>query len=225
MVVVVGSLLAFAATSLKPMQDENIRKEKMQNILSTVGVTVTRDEADQLYKKYIKEELALKADGSADASINAFDVNMKSEVKKNPADQVFPLYIAEVDNATYYVVPLRGKGLWDEIWGYIALKDDINTVKGVSFDHKGETPGLGAEITQNWFQERFDQEKIFDQNGNLVGIEVKKGYQGGNDKDDNAVDAISGATITGDGVTDMIKDRLQYYLPYFKKINTKLALN
>ncbi|MDT8346289.1 MAG: FMN-binding protein, partial [Flavobacteriaceae bacterium] len=93
------------------------------------------------------------------------------------------------------------------------------------FDHKAETPGLGAEITQNWFQERFTQEKIFDNNGDLVGIEVKKGYQGGNDKDDNAVDAISGATITGDGVTDMIKDRLQYYLPYFKKINSKLALN
>ncbi|MDT8348054.1 MAG: NADH:ubiquinone reductase (Na(+)-transporting) subunit C, partial [Flavobacteriaceae bacterium] len=99
MVVVVGTLLAFAATSLKPMQEENVRKEKMQNILSTVGVSVTRDEAEQLYTKYIKEELALKADGSIDASAKAFEVNMKSEVKKNPSEQVYPLYIAEVDNA------------------------------------------------------------------------------------------------------------------------------
>ena len=121
---------------------------------------------------------------------------------------------------------MRGKGLWDAIWGYIALKDDVNTIKGAVFDHKAETPGLGAEITQTWFRKRFDDEKIFDDAGNFIGVSVAKGYQGGDNKDDNAIDAISGATITGDGVTDMISERLINYLPYFKNnTNVKVASN
>ncbi len=81
---------------------------------------------------------------------------------------------------------------------------------------KEKQTGLGGEITKAWFQQRFEDEKIFDSTGNLVGVSVVKGYGGGNDKEDNAVDAISGATITGDGVTDMISERLKHYLPYFK---------
>lgn len=115
------------------------------------------------------------------------------------------------------MVPLRGAGLWNAIWGYISLEEDLNTVKGISLDHAGETPGLGAEITQGWFKERFEGEKIQDQSGEIVGVNVQKGYAGGNDKNDNAVDAISGATITGDGVTAMISERLQHYKPYFVK--------
>ena len=147
----------------------------------------------------------------------AFNVDLAKELGKDDNEQKFPLYEAEVDGEKYYIIPLRGTGLWDAIWGYISLKDDVNTVKGVVFDHKGETTGLGGEITKAWFQERFADEKIFDSSGNLVGVSVVKGYGGGNNKDDNAVDAISGATITGDGVTKMISKRLKYYLPYFKQ--------
>ena len=132
-------------------------------------------------------------------------------------DQVFPLYVANVDGTRYYVIPLRGNGLWNAIFGYISLKDDLNTIKGATFDHVGETPGLGAEITKEWFKKAFEEEKIFDGNGNLVGISVLKGNNDSSDKDDNEVDSISGATITGDGVTDMISERLEHYLPYFKK--------
>jgi Na+-transporting NADH:ubiquinone oxidoreductase subunit C len=115
--------------------------------------------------------------------------------------------------------------LWDAIWGYVALEGDKNTIKGAVFDHKGETAGLGAEITQKWFQDRFTGEKIFNNNGKLVGVNVSKTNNdpSGNDKDDNEVDAISGATITGDGVTDMIIERLQNYLSYFNMENTKMA--
>ena len=128
------------------------------------------------------------------------------------------MYIAEVEEAKYYIVPLRGAGLWDAIWGYIALEDDMTTIKGAVFDHKGETAGLGAEITQDWFQDRFVGEKIFNQAGELVGINVSKTNNDPNglDKDDHEVDAISGATITGDGVTDMISERLAHYTAYFK---------
>ena len=218
MVLVVASSLAFTATSLKDKQNENVTKEKMQNILSTIGISTDRDKAEGLYNQYITQELALIADGSADESVNAFKVEMATETKKPLEQQRFPLYIAEVEEAKYYIVPLRGAGLWDAIWGYIALEDDMTTIKGAVFDHKGETAGLGAEITQDWFQDRFVGEKIFNQAGELVGINVSKTNNDpkGLDKDDHEVDAISGATITGDGVTDMISERLAHYTAYFK---------
>ena len=217
MVVVVAAVLAFAATSLQPTQQENIRKEKMQNILSTVGITTDRDGAKELYDQYIVEEVAIREDGSVDESIDAFKVDLAKELKKDVGEQVFPLYVAEVEGSKYYIVPLRGNGLWNAIFGYISLKDDINTIKGATFDHLGETPGLGAEITKQWFREKFEDEKIFDENGDLVGVSVVKGNIDVSDRDDNKVDAISGATITGDGVSDMISERLKRYLPYFEQ--------
>ena len=106
------------------------------------------------------------------------------------------------------------------------MKDDKNTIQGAVFDHTGETAGLGAEITQQWFQDRFVGEKVFDEQGNLVGINVSKTNNDpkDTDKNDHEVDAISGATITGDGVTAMIKERLTHYLPYLKGEQT-VALN
>lgn len=223
MVVIVGALLAFAATSLKDLQDENVKKEKMQNILASVGVVVEREEAPNQFTSVIKEQLALKVDGSVDESAKAFDIDLKSELSKKVEEQRFPLYVAEQDGKKFYIVPLRGAGLWDAIWGYVALEEDLNTIKGTVFDHKGETPGLGAEITQKWFQDRFIGEKINDKSGEIVGVGVAKGNTS-QAKDDNKVDAISGATITGDGVTAMIKERLSNYKNYFAN-KKKLALN
>ena len=228
MVLVVATVLAYTSQSLKGLQNENIRKEKMQNILSTIGINVTRDESEQLYKKYIIEELALKIDGSVNSKINPFsDIVLAKEIKKDYKDQHFPLYIAEIDSEKYYIIELRGVGLWDAIWGYMSLKNDLKTIKGVSFDHKGETAGLGAEITKDWFKERFVDEKVFNDMGELTGITVLKGNNDPNnqDKEDHEVDAISGSTITGDGVTNMIKERLNNYLPYFEKLNLNSIMN
>ena len=228
MVLVVASVLAFTASSLKDLQGENVRKEKMQNILSTIGIETDRDGAEVLFNQYITEQLALKNDGSVDEQVNAFsDVKLAFELKKGVDQQRFPLYVANVDAAQYYIIPLRGSGLWDAIWGYIALDQDKNTIVGAVFDHKGETAGLGAEITQQWFMDRFVGEKIFDTTGALVGIAVSKTNNDPNDtdKDDHEVDAISGATITGDGVSAMIVERLQHYLPYLKAEPADLAYN
>ena len=227
MIVGIASILAYTSQTLKPMQDENVKNEKMQNILSTVGINVSREEAEKSYKKYIVEELALKIDGSINENINPFsDLNLAKELKKDYEDQHFPLYVAEINSEKYYIIELRGTGLWDAIWGYISLKSDFNTVNGVSFDHKGETAGLGAEITKDWFKESFKDEKIFNSNGELVGITVLKGNNDPNniDKDDHEVDAISGSTITGDGVTDMIYERVNNYLPYLSLINDKVSM-
>ena len=227
MIVGIASILAYTSQTLKPMQDENVKNEKMQNILSTVGINVSREEAEKSYKKYIVEELALKIDGSINENINPFsDLNLAKELKKDYEDQHFPLYVAEINSEKYYIIELRGTGLWDAIWGYISLKSDFNTVHGVSFDHKGETAGLGAEITKDWFKESFKDEKIFNSDGELVGITVLKGNNDPNniDKDDHEVDAISGSTITGDVVTDMIYERINNYLPYLSLVNDKVSM-
>lgn len=225
MVLVVASALAFTASSLKSLQADNVRKEKMQNILSTIGIKTDRDQAETLYKKYISGTLALDHLGNADKTVDAFQIKLNNEIKKPAKEQRFPLYKAVVDNVSYYIIPLRGSGLWDAIWGYIALKSDINTIQGAVFDHKGETAGLGAEITQQWFMDRFKDEKVFSTSGQLVGINVSKTNNDpkDTDKDDHEVDAISGATITGDGVTDMIIERLTHYLPYFEKEKSSIA--
>ena len=227
MVFVVASSLAFTASSLKDLQNANVRKEKMQNILATIGIQTDREKAESLYKKYITAELSLTQAGTIDQEVDAFEIKLNNELKKPASEQRFPLYEANVEGEIFYIVPLRGAGLWNAIWGYIALEEDKNTIKGAVFDHTGETAGLGAEITQQWFQDRFLGEKVFDADGNLVGINVSKTNNDPKDldKDDHEVDAISGATITGDGVTDMILERLTHYLPYLKVEKNTVALN
>jgi Na+-transporting NADH:ubiquinone oxidoreductase subunit C len=227
MVFVVASSLAFTASSLKDLQNANVRKEKMQNILATVGIQTDREKAESLYKKYITAKLSLTQAGTVDQEVDAFEIKLNNELKKPASEQRFPLYEANVEGEIFYIVPLRGAGLWNAIWGYIALEEDKNTIKGAVFDHTGETAGLGAEITQQWFQDRFLGEKVFDADGNLVGINVSKTNNDPKDldKDDHEVDAISGATITGDGATDMILERLTHYLPYLKVEKNTVALN
>ena len=150
MVVIVASVLAFTSSSLKDLQNENIRNEKMKNILSTVGVDVSREDAQKYYDRIITQQLAVKSDGSVNSALNPFeDIDLVKEIKKEKNLQNFPLYVAEIDDEKFYIVELRGFGLWDAIWGYISFQSDFNTVKGVSFDHKGETAGLGAEITKD----------------------------------------------------------------------------
>ncbi|MDA9003030.1 NADH:ubiquinone reductase (Na(+)-transporting) subunit C [Flavobacteriaceae bacterium] len=226
MVLVVASALAFTASSLKDLQASNVRKEKMQNILATIGIETDREQAEKLYNEYIISELSLTSSGDVDQEVQAFEIKLNNELKKPVDEQRFPLYEASVQGTKYYIVPLRGAGLWNAIWGYIALKEDKNTIQGAVFDHTGETAGLGAEITQQWFQDRFVGEKVFNKEGKLVGINVSKTNNDpkDTDKDDHEVDAISGATITGDGVTAMIIERLTHYLPYLKGDNV-VALN
>ncbi|MEI6864536.1 NADH:ubiquinone reductase (Na(+)-transporting) subunit C [Flavicella sp.] len=221
MVTIIAGVLAFTATSLKPLQEKNVKAEKMQNILGTIGITeVSRDDAEVEYNKYIKKEMALKVDGTVDTEANAFTLNLKKEIKKSDEEQRFPLYIAEKDGKTFYIVPLYGAGLWDAIWGYVALGADKNTIIGINFGHKAETPGLGAEINTDWFQDQFAGKTLLkDANAgftmdNFVSVKAVKG--GAKKGDAHGVDAISGGTITCDGVSKMVQERLARYLPYFK---------
>lgn len=141
-------------------------------------------------------------------------IDMAKERKRSEQDRILPLFIFEQEGKKFYIVNVRGNGLWDEIWGNIALEEDFTTVAGVSFDHKAETPGLGAEIKDNpAFPAQFEGKKIYRDNGEYTSIVVRKGKA--QDKTFE-VDGISGATITVNGVTEMLYRGIQYYAPYFK---------
>jgi Na+-transporting NADH:ubiquinone oxidoreductase subunit C len=218
MVVIVAALLSTAAIGLKPFQSKNVLLEKKQNILSSVGININREDADIQYPLYVKQELILNTKGEIVEGV-AFDIDLQKELKKDKESQLLPLFISEVDSKKKYIIPLRGKGLWGPIWGFISLEDDLNKVFGAVFDHKGETPGLGAEINQPFFQDPFSGKTIFE-DGNLTSIKVIKG--GAPDGDMHAVDGISGGTITSDGVSDMLHERLTMYLPYFSKVKSEM---
>jgi len=235
MVIVVGSILAFLASVFNPQISLNKKLEKQQNILFSMGIneaTLTNDEADvntfvpttevtAVFKKYIKEQVVVEGDEvSQDSLAYLIDLKKETEKAKDPNyTRRLPVFIGEKDNEKFYIIPVRGSGLWDAIWGYIALNEDLNTVKGAYFDHKGETPGLGANIKEAYFYDDFKGEEIFDGN-QFKGITVAKGNADPKnlDKTDHEVDAIAGATITGDGVTAMIKKDLAMYLPFFESI-------
>jgi len=138
-------------------------------------------------------------------------------VKKDQKDRNYPVFVYEENGERKLVVPVRGKGLWGPIWGYVALGSDLNTIAGAVFDHKGETPGLGAEINTGWFQEPFTGKTIFDENGKFVSIEVVKG--GADPADPHGVDAISGGTITSKALEEMLADCMAGYVNHFKEIS------
>ena len=144
-------------------------------------------------------------------------LNLNAEIRKPQEERDYPVFVyVNESGAKKYVVPVRGKGLWGPIWGYIALNDDLNTIYGAVFDHKGETPGLGAEINTEWFQEPFTGKTLFDENGEFVSIEVVKG--GADPSDPHGVDAISGGTITSKALEEMILDCLTGYVKHFKEL-------
>lgn len=234
MVIVVGSLLAFTASSLKPNIKENERMEKQQNILYAMGINengdndivfVSTDKAASEFSKYISKQLIVDALGGSIEDNEAYLIDIKKEQAKAKNGQVrnLPLFVGEKEGETFYIAPIRGKGLWDAIWGYIAMDKNM-VVKGAYFDHKGETPGLGANIKQRYFMDDFYGEKLLTESGEFKGITVAKGNNDPKnlDKDDYEVDALAGATITGDGVSAMIKSDLKLYLPFFKNLKNQV---
>ena len=229
MVIVVGSMLAFFASSLKPNIDENKRIEKQQNILYAMGVNendessanfVSTAVAGQEFSKYIKKQLVIEGDNiTEDEKAYLIDVKKEQAKAKKGGTRRLPLFVGEKDGNTFYVAPIYGKGLWDAIWGYVSMDENM-VVQGAYFDHKGETPGLGANIKQRYFMDDFYGEHLLTEADVFKGITVAKGNNDpkNEDKTDYEVDAIAGATITGDGVSAMIKNDLALYVPYFKTL-------
>ncbi len=215
--IVCGGLLAFAATSLKDKQDANIAMEQKQNILTSVLTLGEEDNVNEIYAKKVKG-FVIDFEGNLKEGLRPEDVVVAVEYKKAPKDRLLPIYEFRNDSnkVEYAVMPVYGYGLWNNIWGYVAVKSDFNTVQGVKFQHAGETPGLGARIASEEIQERFKGKSIFD-DGSLVSITMQKGE--GNDYAGNPhkVDGMSGATLTSKGVNNMLKDYLACYEKFLKK--------
>jgi Na+-transporting NADH:ubiquinone oxidoreductase subunit C len=221
MVLIVATLLSVAAISLKPFQAKNVEIEKKTQILTSVEKGLEASEAENKnayieaeYDKYITKSYTVNVKGEQ-VEGNAFLIDLQKEYALPLEEQRLPVFECQEDDGSIkYVFPIRGKGLWGPIWGYIALKDDMNTVLGAIFDHKGETPGLGAEINTGWFQAPFKGKQIFDGSGKFASVAVVKG--GAAPGDLHAVDAISGGTITSVGVSNMIFDSMSKYEKFLK---------
>lgn len=217
MVIVVALILSGAATLLRPLQERNMRIEKMQNILSTINIPADRAEAEELFSRYITETKVVNHEGE-EIEGDAFEVDLQDENRKPVEERQLPVFIADVDGENYYVVPVRGAGLWGPIWGYIGLESDLVTIAGANFDHASETPGLGAEIADRPFEEQFRGKRIYDEAGDFRPVTVVKGTAPPDDP--HRVDGISGGTITSNGVTNMLRDGLEVYKSYFEKLKT-----
>lgn len=211
MVIIAAFLLAFVASVLKSPQEANVANDKRGQILSSLNIRNVNDVTDE-YNKVILHDLILDANGQVIKEDGGFEVESKDITAKNPADKKLPLYVAKVNNDTIYVVPLYGRGLWGGISGYLALKKDFDTVFGSYFTHESETAGLGARIVEEEFQEKFIGKKAFsDSTFKKVALVLSKKIE----NPEHEVDAITGATLTSNGVSEMFQTSLLPYQKFF----------
>ena len=219
LVVIVALALSFAALGLKERQQANVESEMKSAILRSIGVELHGGKAaiDALYARYIVGSFAVDAHGEVVEGANAFELlaGLREIYALPPQERELPMFVSRDDEGVErYIIPLWGGGLWGPIWGYLALESDWQTISGAVFYHQGETPGLGAEIAEPSFGNRFEGKTIF-RDGRFVSISVEK-RRGTEPAGQHSVDAISGGTITSYGVERMIRESLQGYLPFIQ---------
>ncbi len=208
MVVIVAFLLAFVSSSLKSKQENNVQLDTKKQILSALNLRDVTD-ADAEFQRLGMEDMLLQ-NGELVKNDGAFNTIYKEEI----ANGRLHVFVCNVDGATKYIIPVYGAGLWGPIWGYVALNEDKNTVYGVYFSHSGETPGLGAEITNyQKFQAPFEGKKVMNEGEIALGV-MKNGKV---ENPEFEVDGISGGTITSKGVDAMLKDCLKSYTEFLTK--------
>lgn len=222
MVVLVGAILAYTSLSLKPLQKANAAEKKMMNILGAIGVPSERGAVEAKFLDFVEERISIDSEGRKVSGMSGtvdsgnaedpFNIDVQKDFRsKAPASELtFPLFACNKEGKDLYVVPVVGKGLWGPIWGYVALESDMETIYGAVFDHKTETPGLGAEIKEGFFQEPFKGKKISMAAPHFAVV------KGGAPTTENSVDGITGGTITSKGVGEMVDRTMAIYLKYFQ---------
>lgn len=203
-ITIVSLLLSITSGSLKTFQDDNVRLDTKKQILNSLPGIELGEDAAATYAATIKEYKMLDAEGNV---VKTLDPVADFDIKAVEGEE-FPMYVAEVNGETKYILPMNGAGLWGALWGYMALNDDRNTVYGVFFNHAGETPGLGAEIVTEKFRNPFIGKELL-KNGQFASIAIEKAGTKVEGRDQ--VDAISGGTITSKGVEAMIATSLKNY--------------
>lgn len=214
MVIVVAFCLAFISDLLRPLQDDNVANDKRSQILAALNIRNVENVQEE-YDRVLLRDIVVDVNGNTVQESNGFQVESKEILAKNDADKRLPVYVCKVESDTLYVIPLFGRGLWGELWGYLALKNDFRTVYGVYMSHASETAGLGARITEEQFQEKFIGKMVFNE-GDFA--EVLLGVKKKVETPDSEVDAITGATLTSDGVDDMFKTSLTPYKKFFESL-------
>ncbi len=225
LVVFVGAILAMLSVGLKPMQKKNEEVKKKIDILSAMMTAeemdnISRKNAEEEFDKYVNldDAFVLNIEGNVKEDANAFTVDIKKERRDktlSEADKNYPLFIGKKDGKTLYIIPIVGNGLWGPIWGNICVGEDMKTIIGASFGHKGETPGLGAEIPQPFFVNRWLGESISDESGQATKFEIVKNNSG---TEPVKIDGITGGTITSVGVQEMVNRCLEPYVSYFNNL-------
>ncbi len=224
MTIFFGTLLSFTRMKLGPIQKVQVEIDTKKKILGAVMdiSTLSSDEVLELYNEKMSSVVldisgneVLASDGE---KLIAEEINIQKNYKIEKNDRDYPVFMFSDNGNTvdYYIFPMFGNGLWDWISGFVALDKDLNKVVGVAFDHKAETPGLGARISSNEIQDRYKGKEIFDDLGNLVSVRMLK-KENNAELDDHEVDGMSGATITANGLNDMLKNYLDCYLPFIIK--------
>lgn len=219
LVIVVGVVLSLVYQALRPMQEENIANDTRRQILAAARIVPEKGEnMARLFDSHIVKSYIVDTDGQVvDNGVQAFDVNVAAESKKPAAERLLPVYECKTDAGMKYIIPVYGAGLWGPIWGYIAFDGNGDTIYGAYFAHQGETPGLGAEIEKAPFRDQFDGKNVFNTQGEFTSVAVVK--TGKEPQDVAWVHAVSGGTITSQGVQKMLKDSLQPYSAFLKNLS------
>ncbi|HCM78089.1 MAG TPA: NADH:ubiquinone reductase (Na(+)-transporting) subunit C [Cytophagales bacterium] len=228
--VFVGGTLAVTSILLGPRQALSIEYDTKSQILGAVMNITEKDDVLGIYDNRIKslvvnyqgEEVKTDAKGQP---LVAEKVDVAKNYKLKPEERLFPVfkYVSAEDpnKIDAFILPVYGNGLWDRIWGFMALDNQLETVKGISFGHKAETPGLGARISDDpIISQRYEGKKIYNEQGKLVSVDMVKGEKG-EPLDAHHVDGMSGATMTGNGVNKMLMEYLNCYESYFKKVKAQ----
>ena len=232
--VILGFLLSGSAQFLAPWQQEAIALDKKKQILGAVisGEEIeamTPEQVNEFYNNNISSTVVdIKGQEVTAEGVTAEKVEIAKFYKKPAEERQYPVFmyheLGDRSKVKSYIFPLYGAGLWDAIWGYVALDTDMNTIGGITLAHAAETPGLGARITEPGVQARYVGKKIFDENGELVAVEMKKGEGKDYSSNPHEVDGLSGATITAVGVNNMLSSYLSYYSAYIEAKNSAQAV-
>lgn len=228
MTIVIGGILSFASQVLAPAQKRSIELDTKTQVLGAVmPINKKKDDvlgiyADRIQSYVVDFDGNLIEKDSRGNDLVAEDVNILKNYKKDPKDRQYPVFqymsAENPDQIEAYILPLYGAGLWNAIYGFVALEKDLNTIKGVSFGHVQETPGLGARITDKNVQERYQGKTIYNRDHDLVSVTMMKGEKGDNSLyGPHEVDGLSGATLTAKGVNAMMLQYLDSYSGFINK--------
>lgn len=222
LVLIVAFLLAFVFQALKPMQDANVQLDQQKQILFALNQdrNMTNEQAVELWKKIIIADDIINSDGKVVEAGKQGGVDAGFKLNSKDAKEgKLALFRCKVNREVKYVIPVYGNGLWGPINGFIAINGDKRTVFGAYFNHESETAGLGAEIKDNadW-QAKFKGKKLFtDDNNQKIALSVEKKIE----DPKTQVDAVTGATLTSNGVTEMFHSDKGGLQPYVKFLTSK----